>query len=63
MASLALRAIHLLPSPRRSPINHRFIRVIVGDTVYTVSVVGNIAFVVIRRAEGSPPYEKTQVKA
>ena len=57
VASLALRAIHLLPSPRRSPINHRMIWVVVGVTVCVVSVVVNIAFVVIRRGEGTPPYE------
>ena len=57
VASLALRAIHLLPSPRRSPINHRMTWVVVGVTVYMVSVVVSIAFIVIRRGEGTPPYE------
>ena len=58
MASLALRAIHLLPSPRRSPMNHRMIWVIVGDygMIDTVSVVANVAVIVIRRGEGTPPY-------
>ena len=46
-----------MPSPRRSPINHRIMRVMLGyDMIYMVFVVVNIAFVVIRRGEGTPPY-------